>query len=43
MTYELDFLNDEILSQNAFGDFQESAVNVDKAMNQWKEEYDKIS
>lgn len=43
ITYELDFPTDEILKHNAFRDFHESAENVDKAMNDWKEEYDKIN
>jgi hypothetical protein len=28
------------LKQNAFKEFHEAAENVDKFMNQWKEEYD---
>ena len=42
-TYELDFSTDDILRDNAFRDFHEAAEHVDRAMNQWKLEYDAIS
>ena len=42
-TFELDFSTDEILKENAFKDFGAAGENVDRALNEWKSEYDKIS
>ncbi len=39
----MDFAADDILRANAFKDFHEAAENFDKAMTQWKQEYDAIS
>lgn len=43
ITYEIDFKQDEILRDNAFLQFGEAAPNIDKALTQWKGEYDKIN
>lgn len=44
-TFELDFAQgaDEILEKNAITGFHEAGPNVDKALNAWTKEYEKIS
>lgn len=43
--FELDFGQgaDEILEENSFTGFHEAGPNVDKALNKWTKEYEKIS
>lgn len=43
ITYELDFGTDTILTENAFLPYHEATENIDKAMTQWKEDFDKIT
>ena len=40
-TYSIDFVNDQILRENAFNGFHEAGPNVDKALKAWKVEKDK--
>ena len=42
-TYPLDFDNDQILHENAFLGFDEAGPNVDKELNQWKDESQKLN
>ena len=43
-TFELDFAGggDQILNENQFTGFHEAGPNVDKALNAWAKEYEKI-
>jgi hypothetical protein len=43
LTYELDFVVDEVLRDNAFKPFQEAGENVDKAMTSFKSDYDSLN
>ena len=42
-TYDIDFVADSLLRENAFVGFHEAGPNVDKEMNKWKEEYDSMN
>ena len=42
-TYDIDFVADSLLRENAFVGFHEAGPNVDKEMNKWKEEYDTMN
>ena len=42
-TYDIDFVADSLLNENAFVGFHEAGPNVDKEMNRWKEEYDTMN
>lgn len=42
-TYEIDFKEDPILTENAFKRFDEACENVNKSFDNWKKEYDKIN
>lgn len=40
MKYEIDFLTDSLLRENAFAGFHDAGPNVDKELNDWKQEYE---
>ena len=42
-TYGLDFTTDSILQENAFLGFHEAGPNVDKELNSWKEESQRLT
>ena len=42
-TFDIDFVSDSLLKENAFAGFHEAGPNVDKEMNKWKEEYDSMN
>ncbi len=42
-TYPLDFDSDAVLRDNAFLGFHDAGPNVDKELNAWKEESQKLN
>lgn len=41
--FDLDFGADELLTENYFKDFPEVTEKIDKTLNSWKEEYDRLT